>query len=142
MLNFPNTFNRSFLVTVITLTFVFLTSNPSVEAQRKPKPKPKSVPMKISVKTIEGYTAVPDSPPKPKTFGLKIEKYVSNIDVAADGTSVHTIEVQDRAITEVATFALRKVERTYNRDLEDVDFSDLYILKADGKKVPIAQTAV
>ncbi len=76
------------------------------------------------------------------TVGLTIERYVNNIEVAADGTSVQTWDLLQRFHSKQAIERFSKVEKVFNRDLEEIEVFDIYILKADGRKIVIPASAV
>ncbi len=88
----------------------------------------------------------PVSPPpektESKTFGLTVERYTNNIVVEKDGTSTQTWDATYRIKSALALASFKRVQRVYNGDLEDIDVSDVYILKPDGKKIPVALAAI
>ncbi|HSK73553.1 MAG TPA: DUF3857 domain-containing protein, partial [Pyrinomonadaceae bacterium] len=78
---------------------------------------------------------------EPKIVGLTVERYVNNIEVNSDGTSVETLEMLQRFQSEAAIEGLSKFERVFNGDLETAEVLETYILKADGKKITLPPTA-
>ena len=115
--------------------------SPTVSAQRK---KTVTIRPQRKVEVISSTEAPPRPPPKKesKAVGLSIEKYISNIDVAADGTSVQTVEVLQRFNSRSAIARYKTVQKIFNGDLDEYTASDTYILKADGQKVVVPPSAV
>lgn len=122
-------------VLVSALVSAFCTQN--VLSQTK-----KSVKTKRPAKIVNIQAAPPPAKEAAKTVGLTIERYVSNIEVAGDGTFVQKIEVLQRFKSTVAVNRYSNVEKIFNGDLEEFEVSDTYILKADGRKIIVPQTAV
>ncbi|HMT09909.1 MAG TPA: DUF3857 domain-containing protein, partial [Pyrinomonadaceae bacterium] len=122
-----------------------ITSSQNLFAQKAPAPKP--TPKKIMTITGDPVSPPPPAPatkkPKePNTFGIKVERYVSNTTVARDGTSVKVIDWTYRFTNPVGLARMKKFGREFNRDLLDVSYSDLYVLKADGKRIDLKPEAV
>ncbi len=115
--------------------------SPTVSAHRK---KTVTIRPQRKVEVISSTEAPPRPPPKKesKAVGLSIEKYISNIDVAADGTSVQTVEVLQRFNSRSAIARYKTVQKIFNGDLDEYTASDTYILKADGQKVVVPPSAV
>ncbi|HVE58604.1 MAG TPA: DUF3857 domain-containing protein [Pyrinomonadaceae bacterium] len=89
----------------------------------------------------------PKNPPKeaetkPKTLGVTVEKYVANHEVNADGTAVETWEMQQRFDSDLVIERYKKLERTFNGDLQKAEVLDAYILKADGTKLALPPDAI
>lgn len=101
-------------------------------------------------KRREIITRVPPPPPPKlktddpaaKSTGLAIERYVNDIKVESDGTSVQTWDVLQRFKSKSATEKYKHVEKVFNKDLEEVEVSDTYILKPDGRKIPLPSSSV
>jgi hypothetical protein len=90
---------------------------------------------------------LPKDPPKqietkPRTLGVTVEKYIANHEVNADGTAVETWEMQQRFDSDLVIERYKKLERTFNGDLQKAEVLDAYILKADGKKLTLAPDAI
>lgn len=94
------------------------------------------------VKLEVAQPAVTPTKDNTKTVGLTIERYVNNIEVAADGTSVHTWDLLQRFQSELTIGRFKKVEKVFNRDLEEIEVFDTYILKRDGRKIVIPASSV
>lgn len=103
--------------------------------------KSKSTRSKAPAKVVRLQPPPPAAAP-PKTVGLAIERYVNNIDVAADGTSVQTWSVLQRFQSEMTIPRFKKVERVFNRDLAEIEVFDTFILKRDGRKIVVPPAAV
>lgn len=106
-------------------------------AQTKKRPRVKPA-ILVAPKTPEKS----EKTEQPKTLGVTIEKYVANHDVNADGTAVETFEILQRFTSAVAIERLKNFERTFNGNLQKAEVLEAYILKADGQKVGLAETAV
>jgi predicted transglutaminase-like cysteine proteinase len=122
-------------LTALFLVTAYLCAPTSLFSQtKKPKPVKQLPPAATKVQ--------PSAESEQKTFGLEVERYITNIAVEKDGTSVQTLEVLKRARSEGAVALLTKLERVFNRDLEEVEVSDAYILKADGRKLVLPASAI
>jgi hypothetical protein len=94
-------------------------------------------------------TVPPPPPPKKiidgsaaKSTGLSIERYKNDIKVENDGTSVQTWDVLQRFKSKGATEKYKHVEKVFNKDLEEVEVTDAYILKPDGRKIALPPSSV
>ncbi|MFN0278555.1 MAG: DUF3857 domain-containing protein [Pyrinomonadaceae bacterium] len=127
-------------VLVVTLSVAFLSTQAAFSQTKKSTKTKKSV---RAVKLVTSPPAiVPIAKAEPKTVGLSIERYISNIDVASDGTFVQTLEVLQRFNSKTAIDHFKRVEKIFNRDLEEIEVSDTYILKANGRKIATPASAV
>lgn len=134
MLYIPNI--TSLLAATRALAFVFFVSicfaAVSV-SQPKPVRKPKTV---FETKPAKPPTAIP------LTYGMTVEKYVNNIAVEKDGTSIQTLDATFRLKSLTALENFKRIQHVYNSDLEEIAVSDTYILRANGQNVPIPANAI
>lgn len=79
---------------------------------------------------------------KRKTLGVTIEHYMNNIEVNSDGTATQTWDVIHRLKTQAAVGLFSKVEKIFNRDLELIEVLEASILRSDGKRLPLPQSAI
>jgi len=106
-------------------------------AQQKPKPKP--VPKK-EIFTVRGDVPVPKE--VPKTFGLTIERYVTNYKLNANGTGEQTIDLDQKCSSEVCLTQISKIRYEFNGELNDIRFTRAAILKSDGKNIPVDLSSI
>src|SRR5687768_8296674 len=71
------------------------------------------------------------------SFGLTVENYASRYFINSDGTARETMELQQRCSTDLCVKQFQKLEYPYNGDLQKTNLVDAYILKANGRKVPV-----
>jgi len=130
--------------TIVSLIVFAFTSVSYIGQTRPPHKTQKSRPPVVrSITTVtRSPKAGEKSDVRPKTFGISVEKYVDNIEVRSDGSATQTWDALQRVRTAAAVNALKKFARPFNRDLEEMDATDLYILKADGTRVTLPQSAV
>jgi len=132
---------KNILVPFALISFVAIFLAPyDISAQRKPAPKTKPKPVK-EVFSIQGDADSPAPPPvkkkEPITYGIRMERYVSSTTVQADGTSVSLIDQTYKFLNEIGLAQMSKYSREFNRDLTDVNYSDVHIIKADGKRIDV-----
>ena len=118
---------------------IFGLTDSSIAQAKKPKTKARPVPG-ITKKLYKA--AVDSDEAESKTFGLTVENYVNNIVVERDGSSEQIWEILERAKTKRAVDTLKRAERVFNRDLEEVNVTDAYILKAGGRRITLPATAI
>lgn len=120
---------KTLFIALIALFFV----PTSIAAQKR---KTKSA--KPAVYSIKPPQPLPPPKAESNTFGLSYERYLSNYEVKADGTGVQTAELLQRFNSLAAVQQFGQIERLFNADLEDVEIIEAYLLKKDGKKIPVA----
>ncbi len=119
----------------VLLALAFISSLVFTSFAQPPKParktRPAAVPAEVRKETVQPVEE------DPKTIGLSIERFVNTIDINSDGTGVQVTEELRRFNSGIAIEAFGKYEQLFNKSLEEAEVAEAYILKADGKKVPV-----
>ncbi len=131
--NFHRCFSISLFISIAIPILVF--TDPTV-AQTKRRSGQKSPPQPVVMQPKKVILAAPETS-EPLIFGLTVERYRNDIVVESDGTSVQTWDILQRATSVTGLSTIKKVERVYNGDLEEIEITDAYVLKADGRKIPL-----
>ncbi len=130
-----------FLLLSSILLFLFVVST---DAQRKRPSKRKTANPVFTVKGDINFTAA--SPPEKlgeeTSVGPVIENYVSSYLINADGTGTETREVQQRCSSVICVAGNNSMRQVYNGDLQKVRVLEAYILKADGTKSKVPESAI
>ncbi len=94
-----------------------------------------------SNKPDRAYAAPPPAP-LAQSPPVVAKLFTSNVEVDAAGLETNTSHMEEQATNSAAAQDIAQQPITYSEALFDVDVTEAYTLKADGRKIPVAPSAI
>ena len=71
-----------------------------------------------------------------------VKLYTDDVTVGADGLTTHTVHLEEQATNQAAAQRMGQIPVAFSDSMEDVQITEAYTLKADGRKLPVSPAAI